>query len=170
MARKDPEANKAYSKQYKEKNKERLKIASQEYYKANKEKKNAISRAHYHANKERRKADAKAWLKNNPERAKDTRIKWLRQSTEGLSDYYVNLSIRKGTSLKSKDIPKELTEAKRVAILIERQLREMLPKGICRNPDKRREQKRISNAKWREANRELIRERKAVARRKSTTN
>ena len=146
MARKEPEA---YAKEYKEK-------------------RTAYKKQWYEANKEKLKAKAKAWRKDNLELAKNNHTEWVKHSIERLSDYYVNSSIRKGTSLKSKDIPKELTEVKRVAMLIERQLREVF-KGRCRNPEKRREQKRISNARWREANRELIRERKKAARHKATT-
>ena len=188
MPHKNSETRKAYLMEYREKNRDRLKAKSKAYYEANKEKHLAQCKAYAEANKEKTlaykkqwyednkeeflaKAKAyreshkeqnalsqKAWREANPERIKALCKRKMKEYSDNLSDYYVNLKIRKGTNLKSKDIPKELTEAKRVAILIERELRETLPKGR-RNPQKRKEQQHASGIAWREANRDYKRER-----------
>jgi hypothetical protein len=174
--------------EYREKNRDRLKAISKSYYEANKEKHLAQCKAYAEANKEKTLAykkqwyednkqellvkhkeyreshkeqnalSQKAWREANPERIKALCKRKMKEYSDNLSDYYVNLKIRKGTNLKSKDIPKELTEAKRVAILIERELRETLPKGR-RNPQKRKEQQRANGIAWRERNKEYKRER-----------
>ena len=187
MPHKDPEVRKAYIAQYNAKNRERIKAKQKAYYEANKEKLLAQHKAYAEANKEKVAAYKKQWFADNKERMLALQRQWYQDNEEHvkqraaawkkanrerlntlskkhikahidtLSDYYVNLQIRKGTSLKSKDIPKGLTEAKRVAILIERELRETLPKGR-RNPEKRKEYMQAYGAAWRERNREYIRE------------
>lgn len=193
MPHKDPEARKRYMAEYNAKNKERIRAKHKAYYEANKEKLLARHKAYAEANKEKVAAYKKqwyeankeeflasckvyrevnkehirqyqkAWKEANPERVNTLSKKHIKAHIDTLSDYYVNLQIRKGTSLKSKDIPKGLTEAKRVAILIERELRETLPKGR-RNPEKRKEYMQAYGAAWRERNKEYIREQDRIYR------
>ena len=83
---------------------------------------------------------------------------------KGVSDYYIKSLLCGMKKTKDVYIPQELIEAKRIAVLIERELRNTLPKGR-RNPEKRKaqlkawwannkEKKLIYAKKYRELNRE----------------
>jgi|SRR5882672_5089611 len=112
MPYKDPEAQKAHSRAYREANKEKKKQQGAVYYEANKErilersaeyyKKNsaaAINRsaAYYKANREKCDAQNKAWAKANPDKVKiiqarsrvkrrDKQAVWTRSDRFGIND------------------------------------------------------------------------------------
>ena len=189
MALKDPEARKAYIAEYAKKNKEKLKAKRKEYYEANKEKIIAKGKVYVEANREKTlaykkqwyqdnkeqflikvkeykeknkehlEAARKVWLLANHEHVKDVKKAYVKKQIDMVSDYYVRTKLRKGTALKSKDIPQELVEAKRLNILIKRKLNEIFPKGERRNPEKRKAQQRAHGILWREINKEYKRAR-----------
>jgi len=183
MSHKDPEVRKAYLAEYNEKNKEILKAKRKAYYEANKERHTANCKAYVEANKEKTLAykkqwyednkvaflarckeyreshkeqnaiSQKAWREANPERVKARSKESIKRYIDNLSDYYVKLMIRKGTQIKSKDIPQELVEAKHVALLLEREFRETF-KGQPRNPEKLKQQWHDKGVIWRANNKE----------------
>jgi hypothetical protein len=67
MAHKDPEARKAYDREYQKANRERLNAQKREYRKANREKINAANRKYHKANSERIYAQQREYRKANAE-------------------------------------------------------------------------------------------------------
>jgi hypothetical protein len=145
--------NPEYAKAYYEKNKERLNQITKEWIKANPERHKANRKAYETANKEAIREKARAWAKREYEQNRDKvvarrraikqrqfekdpvgfvtkRNDILRRSAKRkvdmLKDEYVAHLLGKSTGIKLKasDIPQELIEAKRLHVLIKRELRD----------------------------------------------
>ena len=123
-------------KEYKEKNKQKIKESWAKYRESNKDKLRESSLKYSENNKEKiKESNAKSKAKNR-ERMKEYWVKYharnkykeqayYKDRRKNLVDRYVISLIRKKSSLKVKDIPKSLIEAKRMQILINRTLKEI---------------------------------------------
>ena len=100
------ERRKKYKERY-QKNKERILERGRMYYWSDMEKSRAKSKEQYEKSK------------GNP-RVKFAQKKWGDKQTKCLTDFYIKKIFFKGA--KGFDLPKELIEAKRLQILIEREL------------------------------------------------
>jgi hypothetical protein len=145
---KNKEKVKLWSHKYKEKNREKIRIADREWRKNNPELSRERSRRwrklhgkeHYQENKQMFIANAVRWQKENKERyikrVKEWKMKnynaWLQNErerhktkVENLTDDYVVKLLKGKGKLLMKDIPKELIEAKRLQILIQREIKNL---------------------------------------------
>ena len=136
--RKYAEANKEYYKEYRIKNAERIEAQRKKYVEENKDRIHALAKAH----RERafakdpdkiraKRREAKQRLKEkNPEKYLESVRKGIRKAGKKrsgeINDSYVAylLSVQTGSRLYPTDIPKELIEAKRLQLLIRRELDE----------------------------------------------
>lgn len=82
MPYKNPEARRAYQKEYREKNKEKIKAQVKAWYERNKERSNAKKKAWTEKNKERARATKKAWTERNRERSKAAQRAWAERNPE----------------------------------------------------------------------------------------
>jgi len=145
---KNKEKVKLWSHKYKEKNREKIRIADREWRKNNPELSRERSRRwrklhgkeHYQENKQMFIANAVRWQKENKERyikrVKEWKMKnynaWLQNErerhktkVENLTDDYVVKLLKGKGKLLVKDVPKELIEAKRLQILIQREIKNL---------------------------------------------
>ena len=145
---KNKEKVKLWSHKYKEKNREKIRIADREWRKNNPKLSRERSRRwrklhgkeHYQENKQMFIANAVRWQKENKERyikrVKEWKMKnynaWLQNErerhktkVENLTDDYVVKLLKGKGKLLMKDIPKELIEAKRLQILIQREIKNL---------------------------------------------
>lgn len=93
MAYKDKEKEKAYRREYYQRNKENRKAYCRKYYKENREKtrkkrrenmvdKKIYDREYYQNNKERIYKRNRKWVENNSERVRELEKKWVRENIE----------------------------------------------------------------------------------------
>jgi len=145
---KNKEKVKLWSHKYKEKNREKIRIADREWRKNNPELSRERSRRwrklhgkeHYQKNKQMFVANVVRWQKENKERynkrTREWRIKNYAKCIEKerlsrkktrlkLTDGYVARLLRGKGKLLVKDVPKELIEAKRLQILIQREIKNL---------------------------------------------
>ena len=140
------ERRRAYDKQYREKNKDRIAAHNKEYFKtyydANKDKRNANGVAWRKANKDSVKVNNKAYYEANGDkiRAYNRDLYHSIEKTPGrrarkaamargqanrLTDGYVTgLLTKNGSPLTSKDVPQSLIELKRLELKLKRNLKE----------------------------------------------
>jgi hypothetical protein len=133
--------NKEKLKQYRQDNKERLSAYAKEYYATNKEKLREWQKEHYEASKETVLIKHKEWREANAELCKEIGKKWRAKNKEKLTQQrkeyapiwapkrkdslsYAKQNLKRGTSLRNKDIPKELAEVKRLQMRIQRELKD----------------------------------------------
>ena len=145
---KNKEKVKLWSHKYKEKNREKIRIADREWRKNNPELSRERSKRwrklhgkeHYQKNKQMFVDNVVRWQKENKERYNKRTREWriknyakciekerlLRKKTRlKLTDGYVVRLLRGKGKLLVKDAPKELIEAKRLQILIQREIKNL---------------------------------------------
>jgi hypothetical protein len=135
---------KAQRKKYYEANREKLLARLRNVPTEVKEKRNASKRT------EEARAKQRAYYEANKERLKAAMVKHRDRRIKNLDDTYVRHLLVGGTILTSKDIPKELVEAKKLIILIRRDYLANTTKE-----ERQRERERIHK----KANREKINKR-----------
>jgi len=125
-------------KQYRQDNKERLSAYGKEYYTKNKERVQEWHAKYREENKEKIAQRIKKWQETNKERVLELRRKWHSENKEHKAAYnktyaprwahrrknqlsYAKQTIKRGTALRNKDIPKELAEAKLLQLMITRE-------------------------------------------------
>lgn len=135
------EKNKAYSKAYRQANKERMAAYRKSYYEEHKYDTDYIARdrkstkAYYNRNKESRAVYAKQYRENNAEKDKASKRNSYvnhRDSTnfkrrfrrKCLSDTYIKQCLVVGSVLSYSDIPLSLIEAKRLELKVNRLIKE----------------------------------------------
>jgi hypothetical protein len=135
-ARKFTEANKDYHKEYRLKNAERIKMQRKKYEGENKERIKEMAKAsamkRFAENPEKvrkaRQAVRQKQMDKDPERYVELRRKYIRNSVKRkvkeVTDHYLAylLSVSSGSRLYPTDIPRELLEAKRLQLMIKREL------------------------------------------------
>lgn len=145
---KNKEKVKLWSHKYKEKNREKIRIAEREWRKNNPELSRERSRRwrklhgkeHYQKNREMFVANVIRWQKENKERYRKRLKEWRiknhpeciekerlsrKKATDKLTDGYVVRLLKDKGKLLVKDVPKELIEAKRLQILIQREIKNL---------------------------------------------
>lgn len=106
---------------YKESNKDKIKESSAKYRENNKEKIKECQAKYRAKHQERIMEYRKKYHLINKDKSNGHR----KEQARNLADSYVMDLIRSGTSLKYKDIPSILIEAKRIQMLIKRTIKEM---------------------------------------------
>lgn len=90
----------------------------------NPEKHKAYRQKYYRKNKESIRDKCAKWRKKNPDKLREYVRKSSAASREKLNSCYIRTYLTMGTTLKAKDIPQELVEAKRLQLLIARKIKE----------------------------------------------
>ncbi len=113
------------STQEKEKLKEKLKEASRVSRRENPEKHKAYRQKYSRKNKEKIVASYTRWRKENPDKLREYVRRSATVAREKLSSCYIRAFLAAGTTLKAKDIPQELVDAKRLQLMITRKVKEL---------------------------------------------
>lgn len=111
------------STQEKEKLKEKLREKMRVHRRENPEKYKAYRQKYCGKNKEKIKLKAAKWNKENPDRRREYVRRSATVSREKLNPCYIRSFLIMGTKLKAKDIPEELVEAKRLQLMLVRELK-----------------------------------------------
>lgn len=148
---KNKEKVKLWSHKYKEKNREKIRLAEREWRKNNPEKSRERSKRYHEAhpnykkeyyakNKTKLIKKVVEWQKENKERYKKRLEEWKmrdyskylemerlrgKKARNKLTDAYVVHLLRDNKKLLMEDVPKELIEAKRLQILIKREIKNL---------------------------------------------
>ena len=113
------------STQEKEKLKEKLREVSRVRRRENPEKHKAYRKKYYSKNKEKIKLKVAKWNKENPDTLREYVRRSATVSREKLNSCYIRAFLTAGTTLKAKDIPQELVDAKRLQLMITRKIKEL---------------------------------------------
>lgn len=116
---------KNYDIKYYKDNKEKICKKSLENYKKNKDAINIKRKEYTKKTSETNILRATKWRKNNPKRHRENVRKKNKRNVDLLKDIYIKSILCNRSSLRFPDIPKEWVEAKKVQILIKRQLKEI---------------------------------------------
>ena len=101
---------KAYNKEYREKNKERLKARHKEYYEENKEKLKAYDKKYREENKEKIEAYRKKYCEENREKVKAYDKKYHEENRDKLLDQKTRRNFKGTFNIPRKETPEELVD------------------------------------------------------------
>lgn len=113
------------STQEKEKLKEKLREAARVSRRENPEKHKVSRQKYRRKNKEKIVASYTRWRKENPDKLREYVRRSATVSREKLNSCYIRAFLTAGTTLKAKDIPQELVDAKRLQLMITRKIKEL---------------------------------------------